>query len=96
MICCRYENAAVEYKSVLKTMLSSDGAEDTWTDGDGGRAASELAMPKRITGILSKQATQQAQPPHQHDSSMHINKLNLVVNEVLSPFYSSFLFCEIC
>lgn len=82
----RYENAAAEFKSVLKTMLSSDGSEDIRTDSEGSRASGEMVMPKRITGILSKQSAQIQQSQQQHDSSVHVNKLNMVVNQVVDCY----------
>ncbi|OWF37806.1 serine/threonine-protein kinase SMG1-like [Mizuhopecten yessoensis] len=82
----RYESAAAEFKSVLKTMLTTDGSEEWRVDDEGGRATSELVMPKRITGILSKQTAQVQQTQHQHDSSVHLNKLNLVVNQVVDCY----------
>jgi hypothetical protein len=74
----RYENAGKELKSSIKSLLSTDQDE---MDIDG---KSELIVPQKITGILSKHST----TPVQQETHLPIVRLNFVINQVCCHFIS--------
>lgn len=71
----RYESAAKELKNVLKVMVSSDSEKADSPRDDLSKV--EMIMPKKITGILSKQSP--FPPP---DSNIPVLKVHFVVTEV--------------
>lgn len=73
----RYESAAKELKNVLKVMVSSDSEKADSPRDDLSKV--EMIMPKKITGILSKQSP--FPPP---DSNIPVLKVHFVVTEVQS------------
>ena len=74
----RYENAGKELKSSIKSLLSTDQDE---MDIDG---KSELIVPQKITGILSKHSA----TPVQQETHLPIVRLNFVINQVCCHFIS--------
>lgn len=73
----RYESAAKELKNVLKVMVSSDSEKMDSPRED--LSKMDVIMPKKITGILSKQS-----PFPQPDSNIPTLKVHFVVTEVRS------------
>ncbi|XP_062590366.1 serine/threonine-protein kinase SMG1-like isoform X1 [Saccostrea cucullata] len=75
----KYESAAKELRSVLKLMVSSDSEKTDSPRED--LTKMEMIMPKKITGILSKQS-----PFPQPDSNLPVLKLHFVVTQVFDCY----------
>lgn len=75
----KYESAAKELKNVLKVMVSSDSEKADSPRDD--LSKMEMIMPKKITGILSKQSP--FPPP---DSNIPVLKVHFVVTEVFDCY----------
>ncbi|XP_048758488.2 serine/threonine-protein kinase SMG1-like [Ostrea edulis] len=75
----KYESAAKELKGVLKVMVSSDSEKIDSPRED--LSKMEMIIPKKITGILSKQS-----PSPQPDSQLQVVKVHFVVTEVFDCY----------